>query len=138
MLGRTTFSAVPFLASLVLFTPLPIAAAETATVCDAKYARQSLRSDDLSAICDCQEVTVSFISRIQRDRKFGEVLDYTFASCPLLAGLLTDTATASFEDEEPHERGGDPVDFPPEDPPSEPPSEPPVFEIQLPDNGFGF
>ncbi|MEP6321016.1 MAG: hypothetical protein ABJ074_11500, partial [Paracoccaceae bacterium] len=108
MLGRTTFSAVTVLASLALSTPQPVMAAATGAVCNAKTARQSLKTDDFAAICACQEITVSFIGQIQRHPEFGEVLNYAYDACPLMADLLTDTATASLDEDEPHERGGDP------------------------------
>ncbi len=141
MLVRTSFSTGTVLASLALFTPQPVMAAETSAVCNAKSARLSLAADDFAAICACQEITVSFISRIQRDKDFGEVLNYAYDACPLLAGLLTDTATASLEEDE-HERGGDPEEPPQEEPPQEeppqeePPEEEPEPESEPPYNGF--
>ncbi len=109
--------------SLALLIPERVLAAETAAICNAKFARQSLKADNYEAFCKCEEVTKAFISRVQRDNGFSDVLEYTYESCPLLANILTDTATASLELEDEHERGGDQLayDPPANDPPANDP-----------------
>ncbi|MEZ5770971.1 MAG: hypothetical protein R3D61_04825 [Defluviimonas denitrificans] len=56
-------------------------------------------------ICDRQEFTTREIRAIQRSEDFPTILEWTLESCPAVAAVLTNTATATTATE-PDRRGG--------------------------------
>ncbi len=76
----------------VLMTGGVAAASET---CDRRTARDLMRAGDYAGLCDCTQVTPSFLQRLQRGSNFEAVLGVTGEQCPGLAALLTDFATSS-------------------------------------------
>lgn len=87
-LGALT--AVPFMG--ILMVGSAAAAPET---CNWKTARDYANAGDYAALCDCAQVTPSFLERLQSRSDFETTLTVTGAQCPGLAALLTDLPTAS-------------------------------------------
>ncbi|WP_209503681.1 MULTISPECIES: hypothetical protein [unclassified Ruegeria] len=69
-----------------------VAAPET---CNWKTARNLANAGDYAGLCDCVQVTPSFLDRLQKRPDFETTLSIAGAQCPGLAALLTDLPTAS-------------------------------------------
>ncbi|KUJ82048.1 hypothetical protein [Ruegeria profundi] len=82
--------AAPFLTVIAAGT---VAAAPE--VCNWKTARDAANRGDYRALCECQQVTPSFLERLQTRSDFATTLQNTSAQCPGLSALLTDLPTAS-------------------------------------------
>ena len=89
-LGISVLVAAPFLSVVVA------GGAQASTeVCNWKTARDAANRGDYTAMCDCTQVTPSFLKRLQTRSDFATTLRNTSAQCPGLAALLTDQPTAS-------------------------------------------
>ncbi|WP_217352140.1 hypothetical protein [Ruegeria sp. HKCCA5763] len=64
-------------------------------VCTGKTARSLANAGDYAGLCDCVQVTPSFLERLQRRSDFETTLQVVGSQCPGLASLLTDLPTAS-------------------------------------------
>ena len=64
-------------------------------VCNWRTARDLANAGDYTALCECAQVTPSFLERLQKRSDFETTLQVTGAQCPGLAELLTDLPTAS-------------------------------------------
>ncbi|WP_171233997.1 hypothetical protein [Ruegeria sp. HKCCA6837] len=64
-------------------------------VCTGKTARSLANAGDYAGLCDCVQVTPSFLERLQRRSDIETTLQVVGAQCPGLASLLTDLPTAS-------------------------------------------
>lgn len=64
-------------------------------VCNGRTARALANAGDYTGLCDCAQVTPSFLRQLQRRSDFETTLSVTSAQCPALATLLTDLPTAS-------------------------------------------
>ncbi|WP_211198541.1 hypothetical protein, partial [Ruegeria haliotis] len=98
--------AVPFFGIVMISS----AAADPGT-CNWKTARNLANSGDYAALCDCAQVTPSFLERLQKRSDFETTLSVTSAQCPGLAALLTDLPTASLSnaaDRRGEDRSSDP------------------------------
>ncbi len=72
-------------------------AAAAPETCNWKTARDLANAGDYAGLCDCAQVTPSFLERLQRRADFETTLSVTGAQCPGLATLLTDLPTASVQ-----------------------------------------
>jgi hypothetical protein len=72
-------------------------AAAAPETCNWKTARDLANAGDYAGLCDCAQVTPSFLERLQRRSDFETTLSVTGAQCPGLATLLTDLPTASVQ-----------------------------------------
>lgn len=70
-------------------------AAAAPETCNWKTARNLANAGDYAGLCDCVQVTPSFLNRLQKRSDFEATLSVTGAQCPGLAALLTDLPTAS-------------------------------------------
>ncbi|MDA7965002.1 hypothetical protein [Ruegeria sp.] len=70
-------------------------AAAASETCNWRTARDLANAGYYTALCDCTQVTPSFLERLQQRSDFETTLQVTGAQCPGLAALLTDLPTAS-------------------------------------------
>ncbi|RBW60118.1 hypothetical protein, partial [Ruegeria sp. A3M17] len=80
----------PFVGALMVTT-----AHAAPEVCNGRTARIAANAGDYQTLCDCKQVTPSFLERLQRRSDFESTLAVTGQQCPGLAALLTDFSTAS-------------------------------------------
>ncbi|MES0824119.1 hypothetical protein [Ruegeria sp. SCP11] len=95
-MGKSLKLGIPALVAAPLLTVMAASnAAAAPEVCNWKTARDAANRGDYQAMCDCQQVTPSFLERLQSRSDFATTLRNTSAQCPGLAALLTDQPTGS-------------------------------------------
>ena len=70
-------------------------AAAAPEVCNWRTARDLANAGDYTALCECTQITPSFMERLQMRSDFETTLQVTVAQCPGLAELLIDLPSAS-------------------------------------------
>lgn len=94
--------ALPLLGAAIAlsFATAGLAEAQEKTRCTVNMAMSALASEDKTAICDCEVVTIGFVRYLQGRSDISEILGETAGLCSDLAVVLSETPVAGFFENE--------------------------------------